>query len=98
MLATALATALAKAPVSVAVLALLQSGGGNAWGPLTMFAVGIYGAGVVLCFVIAGLYITTGMLGPSNLSKGIDWVVRGFVGGFFGLMAGSIYLFFDGLF
>ena len=98
MLATALATALANAPMSVAALALLRSGGGNAWGPLTMFAVGIYGAGVVLCFVIAGLYITTGMLGPSNLSKGIDWLVRGFVGGFFGLMAGSIYLFFEGLF
>lgn len=98
MLATALATALANAQISVAALAPLQSGGGNAWGPLTMFAVGIYGAGIVLCFVIAGLYITTGMLGPSNLSKGIDWLVRGFVGGFFGLMAGSIYLFFEGLF
>lgn len=89
---------LTTAQISVAALALLQVGGGDAWGPLTMFAVGIYGAGVVLCFVIGGLYITTGMLGPSNLSKGIDWVVRGFVGGFFGLAAGSIYLFFDGLF
>lgn len=92
-----LATALATAQISVAALALLQSGG-NAWGPLTMFAVALYGGGVTLCFVIGGLFITTNMLGPSNLSKGVDWIVRGVKGGFFGLLAGSIYLFFDSLF
>jgi membrane protease YdiL (CAAX protease family) len=86
------------AQIPAPVLALLQSVGGSAWGPLTMLAAGLYGSAVVLCFVIGGGFLTSGMLGPRNVSRGVDWIVRGFVGGFFGLLAGSIYLFFDGMF
>jgi hypothetical protein len=85
-------------PLAVAALALLQSGGANAWGPLTAFAVGIYGAGVLLCFVIGGGFLSAGTLDSANKTKGVDWIRRGFVGGVFGMLAFSIYQFFDGLF
>ncbi len=81
-----------------AVLALLQSGGGNAWGPLTAFAAALYGGAVVLCFVIGGNYLVTGSFDSQSKAKAIDWIRRGIVGGVFGLLATSIYLFFDGLF
>ena len=83
---------------AVAVLALLQSGGGNAWGPLTALAVALYGGAVVLCFVIAGNYLVVGALDSEKKAKAVDWIRRGITGGVFGLLATSIYLFFDGLF
>lgn len=79
-------------------LVLLQSGEDNAWGPLTALAVGIYGSAVVLCFVIGGGFLSAGSLDPATKTRGIDWIRRGFVGGAFGLLAFSIYQFFDGLF
>lgn len=85
-------------PVDVPALALLQSGGGSAWGPLTVLAVGIYGSAVVLCLVIGGGYLAAGTLDSVNKSRGVGWIRRGFAGGAFGLLAYSIYQFFDGLF
>lgn len=86
-------------PVLAPALALLQSGGGNPWGPLTLFAVALYGSGVVLCFVIAGHYLVMGSFDTQARSKGVDWLRRGAIGGVFGSLASSIYLLFDkGLF
>jgi hypothetical protein len=78
--------------------ALLQSAGANAWGPLTALAVGIYGAVVVLCFVIGGGFLSTGALDAESKTKGIAWVKRGFVGGSFGMLAFSIYQLYSGMF
>lgn len=85
-------------PIASLELALLQSGGGNAWGPLTALAVGVYGAAVVLCLVIGGGILSTAGFDPDNQTKGWNWVKRGFRGGAFGLLAFFIYQFFDGLF
>ena len=78
-------------------LALLQSSGGNPWGPLTLFAVALYGSGVILCFVIAGHYLVMGSFDTESRSKGVDWIRRGVIGGVFGALTSSIYLFFEGL-
>lgn len=85
-------------PTTGPILAFLQSGGGNAWEPLTAFAAALYGGAVVLCFVIAGNYLVAGALDSESKTKGLNWLKRGFTGGVFGLLATSIYLFFDGLF
>ena len=86
------------APTLAQALALLQPGAGNAWGPLIAFAVGLYGSGVVLCLVMGGGILASAGLDPDNKAKGINWIKRGLRGGVFGLLAGSIYLFFDSLF
>ena len=85
-------------PITLFGLALLQSGGGNPWGPLTALAVGLYGAAVVLCLVIGGGILSTAGLDPDNKAKGFSWIKRGVTGGAFGMAAVFIYQFFDGLF
>lgn len=84
-------------PDTFLMLTLLQSGG-NPWAPLTAFAVGLYGAAVVLCFIIGGGILSTAGLDPDNKTKGINWIKRGFGGGAFGLAAVFIYQFADSLF
>lgn len=86
-------------PIAIgSTVALLQSAGANAWGSLTALAVGIYGAVVVLCFVIGGGFLSTGALDVESKTKGIAWVKRGFVGGGVGMLAFSIYQLFSGMF
>ncbi|MGF1471727.1 MAG: hypothetical protein ACFB50_08310 [Rubrobacteraceae bacterium] len=85
-------------PIATLGLALLQSDGGNPWGPLTALAVGVYGSAVVLCLVIGGGILSTAGLDPDNKTKGINWIKRGFRGGAFGLAAFFLYQFADSLF
>ncbi len=85
-------------PITFLGLALLQSGGGNPWGPLTALAAGIYGAAVVLCFVIGGGILSTAGLDSDNKTKGLNWIKRGVSGGLFGMAAVFIYQFADSLF